>query len=640
MKYLALLLVLLVPLVAFGQTDPLGTTRGYQGRANGMDLDQDGVVGEAGVDDIACDSTGGSTSGENKYEEDLVGDASLEEQIFIDLDGGTDSATCGTPGSPCLTLSHVATTRGDGPGDGQADWWCIKGTGAPDDVSITSGVTGTYTRTKSGNEVADATLPSEPAVVMGWDNDGDNSYPPFDTDDTAVLDGTTISNLGPLDTQVVHYWELAHFTVDDYDAPSNQWTFVSIKDTDYTYVHDIVLTDMDNTVSGATSRMITVGGSATHNYFENIQVESGGAFVFRGNYDAGTQGPLWLKNWSYTGDTQPDQQMDFWDMWGNLVGGHILDSVIDANVAAWDSTPTQRLIGFQFDNCVQDIYMVNSKIIGYSEMVQVRGGSTSFCSNPGQITCDPCVFDKNEFVFNTDWPSSHNQGISFGSAGGDENKRIDGDLKVTNNVFYNVLPAELEFSIRDFRSKDGSGYTGTLYIVNNTIVSTDSDNITRAQIWLDDVGTFIPQNYVIKNNVINFGSDTGRDNIRTDWAPTGWDADFNIYDANAEYEWAGGGTVSTLTAWQSASSDDASSDECVPTWEDGANHDFHLAVGDTCAKENATALPAILTQDYDGQDRSSPWDAGADENSDAGGDPSPPASPDQGVNFTGVSKTK
>ncbi|MCP4204172.1 MAG: hypothetical protein GY769_19830, partial [bacterium] len=51
------LLVLLLSAVAC-LADPL--PRGYTARANGLDMNDDGLIGQAGVDDLVCDDTSGT----------------------------------------------------------------------------------------------------------------------------------------------------------------------------------------------------------------------------------------------------------------------------------------------------------------------------------------------------------------------------------------------------------------------------------------------------------------------------------------------------------------------------------------------------------------------------------------------------
>jgi hypothetical protein len=55
------------------------------------------------------------------------------------------------------------------------------------------------------------------------------------------------------------------------------------------------------------------------------------------------------------------------------------------------------------------------------------------------------------------------------------------------------------------------------------------------------------------------------------------------------------------------------------TFVDAANGDFHLAAGDTEAKNNGTDLSGTFTDDIDGVTRSGTWDLGADEYVASGG---------------------
>jgi hypothetical protein len=610
-------------------------------RANGFDLDQDGIVAEAGVDDLICDSVGGSISAGNFYEEDLYGDASLEEQIFVDCNTpGNDDSVCGPPGDPCSSLNYALNTRLDGNGDGQVSVICFKGTCTPDDVSVSGGIAGSYTRTKSGNEVYDTTLPAEPLIISGWDNDGDNSYPPHDTDDTSIMDGTGIGNAGPLQPNN-DYIEFAHFSVDDYDPNASSDSFVETINLSYYYFHDLYMTDMANTAAAGTPRWISGGGDAQHEVFENIYLNGGGSFVFRSFYGEGTDyGPFLVKNFTFLGDDADHNGLNFYDITGWITKVTVIDSYFDTQAVAWETPPYDPRITFQVSECNDEVSIINSYMAGYSTAISVGGGQTGFCNTTPRVTCGTfCTFDRNELVFDVPYPTFSDTGIFLAGAKNYPN-RPDGDITATNNIIYNVGSAQLDAALLDRRKNDTGVYTGTVTFVGNTIYR--SAGTSRGAIWLDDqTATYQPQNYVIKNNIINFGGDTPVTNIHTEWAPSNWDSDYNIFDADAGYNWAGS-TSSTLAGWQTDSSGDANSDECDPTFvgsvETAAG--LHLDDADTCAQENGVALVTITTIDYDGEDRSEPWDIGADENSDAGGDPSPPASPDQGVNFTGVSKSK
>src|SRR5688500_2105974 len=78
-----------------------GQPRGYQSRASGWDFDFDGIAGEStGADVAICDGAGGTN-------EDIDGNGVVDRQVYVDLTSGSDTLSCGAPGSPCRTLQYA-----------------------------------------------------------------------------------------------------------------------------------------------------------------------------------------------------------------------------------------------------------------------------------------------------------------------------------------------------------------------------------------------------------------------------------------------------------------------------------------------------------------------------------------------------
>ncbi len=165
-------------------------------RANGLDLDDDFVVGEKGVDDRLCDPRGGNDSSAG-YLEDFDGDGVVEQQWFVvgsspppGLTRGRDSATCGSLSSPCATISRAWTNAeaDGGPGNGE-DVVCLAGTVRESLRMPVSGRSGKKTKRPAGgtNEQWSFTYPRDPAMLVGVDADDDGVYPPVDGQDRAIL---------------------------------------------------------------------------------------------------------------------------------------------------------------------------------------------------------------------------------------------------------------------------------------------------------------------------------------------------------------------------------------------------------------------------------------------------------------------
>ncbi len=180
---------LLILAASLGSAQTTYYPRGNPIRDNGLDMNDDFVVGEPGVDDKVCDSFGGSSSS-GRFMEDVDGDGVLEEQVFVDSVIGIDNGSCGLPGSPCRTISHALDNRIDGPGDGAEDIVCFSGVDVGGFQITTSGLPGIKVRprnTQSSNEAQSFEYPSDPLLLMGWDKDDDGIYPPNDPGETARL---------------------------------------------------------------------------------------------------------------------------------------------------------------------------------------------------------------------------------------------------------------------------------------------------------------------------------------------------------------------------------------------------------------------------------------------------------------------
>jgi len=218
--------------------------RGYQARACGLDMNRNGILGEA-ADCKVCD---GMTL-------DPDGDGDLEDMFYIDCGSGVDSATCGSPTNPCRTIAYAWNERADGAGAGAGaeDILCFRGicTDEENTAPGVSGDPGVYLKPREGSEVRDWQLPRNPTMLVGWDHDADGRYPPFDSDDTAVLDGGVKSlkrafhfNLNGVQS----YIEVAHFTARDYGrfgASSTDLGFMRVGNTGpqstHVYLHDLQL---------------------------------------------------------------------------------------------------------------------------------------------------------------------------------------------------------------------------------------------------------------------------------------------------------------------------------------------------------------------------------------------------------------
>jgi chitodextrinase len=160
----------------------------------------------------------------------------------------------------------------------------------------------------------------------------------------------------------------------------------------------------------------------------------------------------------------------------------------------------------------------------------------------------------------------------------------NGTVKVWNNIFY------------DGRNGIYHNYgdAGNTYIIyNNTLVDVENKGIYVT----DSVGDVA---LYLKNNIVQ-GTDTN-------------------YNFTSFTNFTHSNNLS-----EDATSPDTSYQSKAVTFADEANDDFHLASGDTEAKDNGTDLSAdaqlSFSDDIDGETRGGTWDIGADE---SGGASTPP----------------
>ena len=144
--------------------------KGYRARPCGFDMNRNGILDEE-ADRLVGD-------GRNA---DPDGDGVDEDFLYVDSEQGNDETGYGSSDRPFRTIQKALDTA-DGPEDGAEDVICISGTFHETLTMHHGGAAGHYVR--DGFQ-----FPKNPTMIVGWDKDGDGHYPPYDKDDTAVLDG-------------------------------------------------------------------------------------------------------------------------------------------------------------------------------------------------------------------------------------------------------------------------------------------------------------------------------------------------------------------------------------------------------------------------------------------------------------------
>jgi hypothetical protein len=602
-----------------------------------LDLDDDGIVGEP-EDCTLCD---GQTT-------DPDGDGVDEDLIYVDADGGSDTTGDGSPSAPYQTIQH-GWDQADGPGDGAEDILCFRGTATTEQNIIprVSGVPGTRTRPAAGAEVRAFEYPADPTMLVGWDYDGDGEYPPYDADDVAVLDGgpgqlTRAFELNVQGQPPTQYLEIAHLEVRDYGH-----TFVDDGSTGiglaflgrgngestHLYLHDLELDSINKDKpkrSGAINFNFFVGGlKIAFLAVENIETLETGGYFARGDFGeriGDPAGPVRFQRVTMTahscdygvppcGDDGSASTTTGFKVWGYLDGMEILDSVFDGNVDAWAPRPSGPNNAVIANGCVRDWVVRNNLVRNFKSAFSAKGtGNSGIVDNEGYCNSravDDVVFDRNTALWDVDY---YQWGVIGASFDDDHRGTIGGsiaNITVTNNFF--LAPGGFRTCLNIHVSNDEGPAPGRITFAGNTCWGGQDTGLGSNVAVLQGGGTYSYPDIVIVDNVFG-GFELGDDMlaIDADYQPTSFEVHHNVYSPGVVFRWLGT-DVASLTEWQSTSSLDEGSPECIPSFVDTAGFDLHLQADDSCAAGAGVAVPGLL-EDYDGDPRPmGPPDVGADE---------------------------
>jgi len=633
-RRLALCLLLVAsPLVA---ADSKG--RGYTARPCGFDWDQDGTEGEVTGDcNIVCrDSTG-----TGPQTSDLDSDGDNEEEYYVDCDTGSNSDT-GGPEDPFLTLAY-ALSQADGVGDSAEDIICFTGTCPNTDVSLTppegDSAEGYWTKTATGNQVRDFRYPQDPGGIFGWDTDADGEYPPYDTDDTSIMDGTSlIKNFHNFEMEV-DYFQLGHFSIDkfayhnaEYGTDTNLFHGTGADPT-YFRIHDIEIDSWnEGGCADGDTRMIDNSMGAIYGAWENVEFNDVQGKFMRGsaNY-AVVQGPVRLQHltvalmgpYDAAADTacagDGDDNVTLARSWGTATGYEILDSRFINQIGEYYSEGLSAAKGHGISQCMQDWDIINNYYLEFAELVAIDAGDSFTCKvdQNGRITKDVNV-ERNEWYYTMpDLGSNGPTAITVQNQDCYDTNAFDGSLRVVNNMFTTTSGGYFKYlALMNLGSTtDVSTATGETLIANNTVNVENKSYPNGGIITITKGGcdTYYDHDIRIYNNIIN-GLESGE---RAMWLPA-WggtmEIDYNVYESIANNGFQYDGTkYHTLAAWQAATTFGDNSDDCAPTFI--TSSDFHLDTSDTCAQEAGVSMASDFTDDFDGDARpqGSLWDIGADE---------------------------
>jgi len=591
---------------------------GYEARPCGFDLDRNGVIGEA-ADCRIC----------NGQEADPDGDGVDEDLIYVDADAGSDETGDGSPAHPYRTIAH-GFTQADGPADGAEDIVCFRGISTESSLDFAAGgVAGTFVVPASGSRERDWLYPSNPARLVGWDSDGDGEYPPFDNDDTAVLDGAggaarAFDLRGGED-----FLEIAHLAVRAYgrDTEEEDTGFIRFGptggNTDFLWLHDIELSEVNRgrpAWSTTSAINLFTGGVRLHwLVFENMRFADNGAWFTRGAGPNGGAdvGPLRWQNVSLSVLGCPEAvcgsrgYSTAFKVWGYLSGVEILDSVWEARPHLWDPIATGGQPGASFvvpAQCTRDWLVRGNIVRDYKHAFAMQGYSEGFCDGEGIARpVDDILIDGN--LVHNDYALWRNHLFGVSLDRGLNLASTVANVTVTNNVFSASTPMDSCIWIR--LGNDEGPNPGTVTIAHNTC-SAAMRSFPAIAVGHSDASLFPAGTLKLLNNLIT-GLSPGNVAVGTTYAPALWTAAGNVYDPAASFAW-NGAAVAGLEEWRSISGGDASSRSCIPQFADAGGQNGRLAAADTCARDAGVDLPAVA-HDVDGDSRpvDQGWDAGADE---------------------------
>lgn len=653
-----LLVLLLAPSAAQAQK------RGYVGRACGLDMNRNGIIGEpAGADPLVepgdcnvCDGGPSHPTHPATGTPDPDGDGVDEDLIYVDAQAGNDSTGDGTALAPYRTVGF-AFSMADGPADGAEDIICFRGNSQEINLSPPPGFRGletTYEVEATGSEERSWLYPSHPAMLVGWDRDDDGCYPPYDdgqrdtarcgtSGDLARFHGPTAAAIRAFAIDPdVSYFEMAHFKVDDYGRATSSTSsgfikFAASSTHEHLYLHDLELFRINGERSHDSS-VIAIDLFNTNLHwvsFENLLFDENGGWFVRGVPHQGEggkadAGPLRWQNITRIMLGDHLGATTSFKPWGYITGVEVLDSIWDLNVDEWTPLPGtgNATITFVIQQCNQDWVLRNNEIIDYWGGIRVDGASEGFCENADARPTENIVLDGN-ILRNTysEWDFGHFgisiQGEDPGSNEGDVAGEVVGSVTITNNFLSSVGAGAWESCISAYPGNDAAPVPGEIKIINNTcfgpmrrdegagiLIGATVDGAPQFQ-------TFMQQRYEVKNNIIAGLADNDH-NMLLGYIPQILRANFNIYDQAGRYAlWIGGQLLGhgELAGWQTEIGREASSAECDPAFANASSGNFHLTGRDTCARESAQNQTATTPRDIDGDPRpaSGRWDAGADD---------------------------
>lgn len=532
--------------------EPLGGV-GYEARACGFDLNGNGVRGEP--DDCrVCDGT--TTDVDANGVEDRV--------VYVDCNSGGGDGTSTRPyGSIAQAMSSFDSAATDA-----IQVVCFRGVCEETIVPSVSGAMGT-----SSLEGFDRAR--FPFLLVGWDSDGDGSYPPFDLDDDAVLDGSAGIDFAIVNDRAESRLEIAHFTARGFGGgcPSEAGFLQPARGgpaVTHVNVHDVELLDISRGCSAGSGRSVfflfVEGSPLSFFSVTNVLIADYGGYAVRGSgVGERTLGPYRFDHLTVRPQGPPGGFAHGIKLWDYIDGIDVLQSVFDANPADWQPCASR----LDVDGC-EPTYAVTAAqcsrgwtIRGnefrdwkYAIGVQPDAGS-AFCRSRDM---DGISIDRNVIIADYEPWRFGDVGIRIDAGAGATVLGVD----ITENQL--VTSVGWESCLWSNVGVDAKAQEGLVRILRNTC---DGQANRYAALTLgapDGEGgeAANPQHrYEIRDNLF---VDIGTVNVNTGYEVGALVAGGNVYDPEAGFSWAhdaaGEVTQPTLAEWALVSGEDTTSVAC------------------------------------------------------------------------------
>lgn len=489
--------------------------RGYIPRACGFDLDHDGIVGEASDCDI-CD--GNQSTG--AYTADPDGDAVNEDFYWVDCNSGTNTGTGpNAPNTAYRTLQY-AISQLNGTGSSKEDIICVRatcsvanGSSAAGATLSQSGVTGSTSiaaRTADNEQYA-FSYPTNPAMIIGWDTDGDGCYPPYDDGrdtancgsaqaEPAVFDAQNGSNydIGFLNFgATTDYVEVGHFTMQNFGRGRAETTLYGIRfsssagTNEYFRLHDIEGYNMlreCTTGQDTTSRRVfyidkSVGAGSwqRHIALENIYLAQSHGWPVRGWGNNQNESTDWRFNHFEWHDPDPatgSASLSF-KVW-RVTDFEFINSKFEKGPSM---TTAQNMPCMDGEPQAHNYYYVNNEFIGCGSVFNLKTRSVTSAGRGG-----PWYIVRNYAT----WPDGMTDpgpNPAYFFNGGEDN--VDGLERTECNTSGCVV------GVQGPCEADADPRSNNINVGDN--VDCDCDRATSP-----DGRVSVPKEIIIENNVVDF----------------------------------------------------------------------------------------------------------------------------------------